>query len=316
MKVFIVGSPRSGTTLLGNILHAHPSICRWYEPHFVINRHFRNSCDDLRNSSDATPEISRYIQKEFDKYERRMNCSVIIDKSPMNSLKIPFLRSIFPYGRFVHIIRDGRDATLSINKEWVKRKGLFPAVNRSPHPVRALKSITEFVNRQDTLDYMLRALLFELQPSGFFRKGINGALWRIDRWNGMVGWGPQFKNWEAAIQKHSLLEFNAMQWQACVNAILQHRDELGPDNYLEIRYESFLDYPEENLSSIFDFLEVRFPDEFMSRIPSLNRNNYGKWENAFTPEEKAQIGPILHPLLEELGYADSPDWYDSNRTDE
>jgi hypothetical protein len=39
--VFIVGSPRSGTTIFGELLDKHPQLSQWYEPYFVWDRFFR-----------------------------------------------------------------------------------------------------------------------------------------------------------------------------------------------------------------------------------------------------------------------------------
>jgi len=78
---------------------------------------------------------------------------------------------------------------------------------------------------------------------------------------------------------------------------------------LTVRYEEFLQHPVKVLRRIFAFIGVEMPAEFLDRLPPLKRHNFGKWQDAFTPEEKALIGPILHPLLEELGYARSDSWY-------
>ena len=55
-----------------------------------------------------------------------------MDKSPRNSLKIPFVRKIFPEAKFIHIVRDGRDTSLSINKEWVNLTQIFEGTNEEP----------------------------------------------------------------------------------------------------------------------------------------------------------------------------------------
>ena len=54
--VFIVGSPRSGTTILGELLDRHQHISQWYEPYFVWDHFFRTAPDDERTEAEATPE--------------------------------------------------------------------------------------------------------------------------------------------------------------------------------------------------------------------------------------------------------------------
>ena len=110
--MFIVGSPRSGTTLLGEILDLHPDIAQWYEPYFVWRKFFRDAVHDERSASEATPGIKQYIHKSFVEYRRKIKHAIVVDKSPGNSLTIPFILEIFPNAHFIHILRDGRDVSM------------------------------------------------------------------------------------------------------------------------------------------------------------------------------------------------------------
>ncbi|MBW2742316.1 MAG: sulfotransferase, partial [Deltaproteobacteria bacterium] len=119
--VFIVGSPRSGTTLMGEILDKHSEISQWYEPYFVWDKYFRNAPHDERTKDNATHKVCQKIYKDFLRYKKKRKCAIVVDKSPRNSLKIPFIQKVFPHAHFIHILRDGREVTLSIHKEWVRR---------------------------------------------------------------------------------------------------------------------------------------------------------------------------------------------------
>jgi len=44
---FIIGSPRSGTTILENILHCHPHIAELYEPYYLWENFF---CSNLMSA--------------------------------------------------------------------------------------------------------------------------------------------------------------------------------------------------------------------------------------------------------------------------
>ncbi|MFC2105124.1 sulfotransferase [Candidatus Bipolaricaulota bacterium] len=303
---FIVGSPRSGTTVLGDILDHHPALAYWYEPYFILDRFFRLSQDDLRRAEDARPEICTYIRGEFDGYRRSRKGSIVVDKSPRNSLKIPFLNRVFPESKFIHIVRDGRDATLSIHREWLRRQqalqsGSIDALRRR------LVTMASFLRRQPLLRHKLAALRFEM---GDMAQVLRGSGWlHRARWKGAIGWGPRFEDWYRFLHDLSLLEFNAMQWRRCVEQVLVDVNKLSSDRVLEIRYERLLDDPTNTLNRILDFLEVGRSEEMFSRMPALKRGNYGKWDEAFTREEKAKLGPILQPLLETLGYAGDVVWY-------
>ena len=312
--VFIIGLPRSGTTLLGEILGKHPQVCTWYEPSFVLDRFFRNAPHDRRTAHDATAPVTRYLQEEFQRFQRTMRCAFVVDKSPHNSLKLPFLNAIFPDARFIHLLRDGRDAVLSIRREWQRRQALASGgVGAWPAKLAALRAS---LRRQPRWRYRWRAFWF-------FIGGPLGLLlhdrWLLPvRWQGQIGWGPRFPGWQDVIGKVSLLEFCALQWRSCVETILRDSEQLrlGPERLLTVRYEEFLQHPDQVLKRIFAFIGVDMPAGFLDQLPPLKRHNFGKWQDAFTPEEKALIGPILHPLLEELGYARSDSWYRGHKPKE
>jgi len=304
-NAFILGSPRSGTTLLGDILDLHPQIGRWYEPVFVLDRYFADAPNDCRSAEDASYEVKQYVSKAFDDYRRRIGCDIAVGKTPGSSLKIPFLLEIFPDAKLIHIVRDGRDATLSIHREWRKRSSI---VESKANVLQAARVLLGFLNRQPFLDHKLAALKFEIGNFSNLFRGRLHMTHRLRRWNGRIGWGPQFEGWQSVIHHISTLEFNALQWAKCVEAVLGEACNLGDEQLIEVRYEDLLDHPNKTLYSLFDFLEIPFPEDFITRIPKLRASNYDKWRGAFSEEEKALIGPILNPLLVQLGYA-SADWY-------
>ena len=130
--IFIVGSPRSGTTILGEVLNLHREINQWHEPYFIWDKFFRLAPDDQRTAEDATQEVIKYVTRQCNRYHRKTRFCFLVDKSPRNSLKIPFVRKIFPEARFIHIVRDGRDTALSINNEWINLKQIYEGANDTP----------------------------------------------------------------------------------------------------------------------------------------------------------------------------------------
>ncbi len=305
--VFLVGSPRSGTTLLGEILNEHPQIGSWYEPSFVLDRFFRDAPHDRRTAQEATPPVAQHLQGEFQRFKKAMECTLVLDKSPHNSLKIPFLNAIFPDSKFIHILRDGRDAVLSIRREWQRRHSIAQG-SPTVWPSR-LTALWASLRRQPCWRYRWQAFWFFVGgPLGLFRS--NRWLLQV-RWRGRIGWGPRFPGWQDVIDKVSLLEFCALQWRNCVETILSDSEQLqlGSERLLTVRYEDLLRHPNLILERIFAFIGVDMPEGFADKLPPLKRDNFGKWPKAFTPDEKALIGPILQPLLTELGYADSDLWY-------
>jgi Sulfotransferase family len=142
--LFIVGCPRSGTTLLQRMVDAHPEVAvvhethwipRWFEkrkgvtadgmvtPELVENviadRRFTNlkvapeDVTALLDSDSAVPYAS-FVSALFDLHARGRGKRLAGDKTPAYVRNIPTLHSLWPEAKFVHLIRDGRDVALSV----------------------------------------------------------------------------------------------------------------------------------------------------------------------------------------------------------
>jgi len=297
---FVIGSPRSGTTLLGEILGNHPQIAQWYEPVFVWEHFFRDAPDDCRTPADATKQVKEYIRRAFTDFLNRSGKDVIIDKSPSLCMKIPFILEVFPNAQFIHIIRDGRDTILSIYREWQKRKEIITDRKKI---ISGLDVMWEFLSLQPYWDYRLAALFFEIGPIQNLFKGRNHLFYRLERWHGIIGWGIQFKGWQEIIQLVSCLEFCTYQWVKAVEAILDSSLYVVPTkNVLEIRYEDLLKSPQKEIKKVCDYIEMPFTESFVSSFPKIMHDNAGKWKKAFSEIEQRQIGNIADPLLRRLGY--------------
>ena len=111
--VFVVGCARSGTSILGELLAAHPSVSYVFEAHEVWEAagHGPNQSHRLV-ASDATAAIAEHVSRALE--SRRAPETLLIEKNPRNSLRIPFIRALFPRARFIHIVRDGRDVACSM----------------------------------------------------------------------------------------------------------------------------------------------------------------------------------------------------------
>jgi hypothetical protein len=62
---FLVGSVRSGTTILGNILDYHRDIRQWHEPYFIWENHFSVQDDDVWSREEMTEKAKKSIRNEF-----------------------------------------------------------------------------------------------------------------------------------------------------------------------------------------------------------------------------------------------------------
>jgi hypothetical protein len=118
--IFIVGFPRSGTTLLEQMLDAHPALQSMDERPF-----FNVLGDRLSEAGLRVPrELARMQQSDCDQLREgywelvrakiaRKPGTQLVDKNPLNMLWLPLIHRLFPNARYILALRDPRDVLLS-----------------------------------------------------------------------------------------------------------------------------------------------------------------------------------------------------------
>jgi hypothetical protein len=117
--IFMVGFPRSGTTLLEEILGTAPSVAATQERDGLADgmREFMGAPASLKRLAAARPGgLSHYRQL----YRKRLfaqgvdvDAAILLDKQPYNTMKLPLISKLFPSAKIIFSIRDPRDVVLS-----------------------------------------------------------------------------------------------------------------------------------------------------------------------------------------------------------
>lgn len=112
---FLVGFPRSGTTLLDTFLMGHPDVAVLEEVHMLgAAERALGSLADLPHRSHRELETGRSAYfEELDRHVDPTFTGLVVDKLPLNMLGLPFIYGMFPHARVIFAQRHPADAVLS-----------------------------------------------------------------------------------------------------------------------------------------------------------------------------------------------------------
>lgn len=115
--VFLVGFPRSGTTLLDTILRSHSKINVLEEEPYLLNlRHsfFKSKNNILESLLEITQGEKDEIRKNYLKeIKYKKNNGVYVDKLPLSIIEIGFIKIIFPESKIILSLRHPCDVVIS-----------------------------------------------------------------------------------------------------------------------------------------------------------------------------------------------------------
>jgi tetratricopeptide (TPR) repeat protein len=127
--VFILGMPRSGTSLVEQILASHPDVYGAGELNDLVKVFESINKPVDKKQSDTFPQgllgldskAFADLGKQYIARIRRYSADAmfITDKMPHNFLRIGFIRTILPNARVIHCTRDPMDNCLSIFKTYL-----------------------------------------------------------------------------------------------------------------------------------------------------------------------------------------------------
>jgi len=128
--LFILGMPRSGTTLTEQILQAHPMVGAAGEQVYLDLEHSYSGLNDwIEQGRDIASVPNQQWCDMRDHYMKKIvrhapDTSYIIDKMPSNFYYIGAIRLLFPQAKIIHCRRDPMDNCFSVFKHYFL--GSFP----------------------------------------------------------------------------------------------------------------------------------------------------------------------------------------------
>jgi hypothetical protein len=268
--VFIVGTGRSGSTILGVLMSMHQDVgflnepkAQWQAvyPHADVSGQYSKDLARYRlYESDATEAVRRRARRLLGAYLRAVASKRAVTKYPELVFRVPFVKAIFPDARFIFLIRNGWDTCNSI-EHWSERKGV--------------QSAEENHDWWGADNRKWRVMLEELVPSEESLSGAGSVIRGFDRHRDMA----------------------AVEWIITMREGLRQLDRYA-DFIHPLHYESLVGNPRDELSRLLDFCELPHDKVFL---------RFGEQKLSPAPEsEPFDMHPAIRPAFDEtmkaLGY--------------
>ncbi|RED96150.1 sulfotransferase family protein [Marinoscillum furvescens] len=285
-SIIVIGAPRSGTSVLARILEAHPASVHIKEPR-TLWKFGNDRKSDCLSPSDITPQIKKHIRKKLASWVLAEQGSILVEKTPSNALRLEFCKEIIPEAKFIHIIRNGYDSSLSIRDYWNNfRSGII--YNRTG-------------SKTTVLQQRLKELSYNQVPfyvSEFLKRALPLPA-RLKE----VPWGPRFPGLMATKKAIGTLGVASLQWRYCVECACHAGDQLPDDKYLEVRLE---DLDEDMLDQILKFAGISKTNEIKTYFHENYRSvREGQRYQSATQEELKEMNKWIAPTI---------DWLNKRRT--
>ena len=217
---FVVGCGRSGTTILGQLLSAHPEINYYFEPYHlwaaidrqtdVLNLYHRKDTRLMLSGA----EVSSQTRVRFNRLIRRSHsANLTIEKTPLNALRIGYIEKLAPTAKFVHIVRDGVDVANSIDR----------LARGNTYKIAGMPSLNQWW-------------------------GVDDSKWRsLEKEGCKAGYYP-----EAVSDRLSHHAKGAYEWLVSLKEIDRQRQLLG-SRFYELNYTEFVHQPASELTKLCHF---------------------------------------------------------------
>lgn len=250
--VFLVGAARSGTKLLRTILSQSTDIgVIPYDMNYIWKYgHYDMKHDEMNDIIPSENEI-QFIRNYIFRQAKKQNKPIIVEKTVSNTLRVDYIKKIFPNAKIIHLYRDGRDVALSAKKRW--EGSLFDKEQQSKKEI-----IQKII---DLPFFSVSPYLFE-----YIKNNLKHLFLKTSK--NVETWGPIYNGMQEDKEKFDLLTLCGMQWNKSVESTMNSLKNYEKNiDFIEIKYENLIENTDIEVEKLKNFLNI-------SDIQKLQ--NYGK----------------------------------------
>jgi hypothetical protein len=282
--IFIVGTGRCGSTIFHRMFTYHPQIaflsgqCVLYPDRPKYNRRAMQLLD--------VPFIDRLARKHFQPAEHW-----------------PFWD--FYVRGFSSTCRDLLASDVRHVDQQRITRALEQILTRRRH--RLLIKLTGWPRMGFLAQIFPGALFVHVVRDG---RAVANSLLNVDFWQGWGGPGrlgleplsdDEQEEWRRS--GRSFVVLAAIQWKRWMGAFEEAKRHIGPEQYLEIKYEDFTADPLGTFDDILTFCRLSPSAEFRRSIRKFDvRSQNAKWRRQLTDAQQRQLNDSLRSRLEQYGY--------------
>lgn len=239
--LLIISPARSGSKLLRSILYNSGDFsCCFYDANYVWKYGNYHIPHDELEINDVSNNNLRKIYDFFEGICHRQGSSRLLEKTVSNSLRISFVREIFPDAKFILLHREPSPTISSTMLCWEDG----PTSERIQTAEDRRRKIKEFPFSM-AWPYLLQYLRQYMSKKLFDQKYVSS-------------WGPRYKGIDSDVINLELSDVCARQWSRCIEMSVQALSglTLGQD-YLDLSYEDLIRDPETKILRISEFAGIQ-----------------------------------------------------------
>ena len=275
--ILLLGNVRSGTSMVQSFFEYCPGIAAWFEPRTVWMYADPGRRHDRFDASDATPRVKAYIRRRFLARQRRAGAR-IMEKTPSNTMRLPYVHAIFPECKLIYVVRDPLAQVASSELRWKN------AINRHRAWVRFLETPKTQLHH-----YVGKAF------ADHFSK-------RVLRRPHVGVWGVRYPGIYEDLRAMPREQVIAKQWSACSRQMAEDIAALPERLVYQVRYEDLVADPGTHFEAMCRHVGVEPTADALEKVrASADPSRQENWKR-LDPDVILAMLPHLKDEMERHGY--------------